>query len=198
MNRFAIVSSFFLLCASANATTIYNESFASGSALSADPLVNYSAIQPYWQASSNNNNGVVVQNTNNVFGTTYNGFINAASGGSGYFLFEGTAQNTTTGNTLFVSSGITVSQNTNYTLSFQLTNAGPTSAPSSIPAQITLQANGVSLLSGVTALGYYSDGVSGDQWQTYSATWNSGSNTSLALALLDTQTQGNGNDFGID
>ena len=40
-------------------------------------------------------------------------------------------------------------------------------------------------------------GTTGD-WNTFSATWYSGSNTSLVLTIVDTNTIASGNDFGLD
>jgi hypothetical protein len=179
----------------AGATTLYQETFSTGAALTSDPLVNSSAIGTYFLTGTGNAY-VTTSSYNDASTGTVDGPVNAPPSGisSPYFLVEGTANNNTSGNNVFfASSNITVAANTNYTVSYELTNANNVSF-----ATVGLQVNGISLISAQSASGYYADGIAGDGWQTFSVTWNSGSATTAAITLTDTNTQQNGNDFAVD
>ncbi len=58
--------------------------------------------------------------------------------------------------------------------------------------------DGSLLGSAVSPAGYYTDGNPADQWQKFTFTWNSGSNTSASLILHNYTTTPNGNDYGVD
>ena len=176
-----------VLCAaaSARADIAFSQNFDSG------PSVTLGA-DPFW-SDNTVNNGYVVQSNVGV-GPFAKYPITSDVSGSGYFLFNGTAAVAPSGQTVVFSASFNVVQNTNYTVSFYLTNANDI-GPATIQAEI-----GGTLLgsSPVSAVGSFSDGNSSDQWQQFSFTWNSGSLTSTTLKLHDFTTTGTGNDFGID
>jgi hypothetical protein len=199
----------FVLATPASADPVYLETFDNGTALSSDSLVNYAAIDPYWKT---NQNGNVVQTTNGIGG--FGSAIDQDASGDGYFLFQGTSANydPTSQATFFVSSAITVAQNTNYTVSFDLVNA--TSCDVSNPygnqncsAQVKAAINGTSLGSPVSADDVFADQVGTPAnwpWQEFTFSFNSGSNTQVTLSLQDVFPgivgfgNGTGNDFGVD
>jgi len=182
----------------ASATNVYLENFDSGTPLASDPLVNYGGIDPYW-LDVGQINGIVAKCTGG--GACYpsgNPITNDASG-SGYFLFENTAGNNydyTGGpgpDTFFASSSFSVSQNTNYTVSFALANA-TTCCFADIQAEI----NGSPVGPNVIVNGPSVNLGTGTAWGTVSFSWNSGSNIVASLDLLDLAPNGFGNDFGVD
>ncbi len=145
----------------------------------------------FWSDNSLDN-GYVVKTNTGVGPFAKYPITNDASG-SGYFLFNGTAGDAPSGQTVVFSATFAVTSNTNYTVSFDLTNANSISV-----ATIQPEIGGVLLGSPVSANGYFTDGNNSDKWQQFSFTWNSGSLTSTTLVLNNFTTTGTGNDFGID
>jgi hypothetical protein len=182
------------------ASVLYLENFNAGTALSADSLVDYGAIASYWTSNADQN-GNVVKNTGSV--GSFGSDIPQDASGSGYFLFEGTAADSSA-TTFFVSSSIAVAQNTDYTLTFDLVNATTCNVSfynfTNCSAQVQATVGG-NALGTVSAAGDYS---LGNQWQQFSFNFNSGSNTSVSIQLDDKFTgvdgygSGTGNDFGVD
>jgi hypothetical protein len=169
----------------ARADIAFSQNFNSGPpiALGADP---------FWSDNSEDNGYVVKTNTGIGPFAMYP--ITHDASGNGYFLFDGTAGTAPSGQTVVFSASFAVTANTNYTVSFDLTNANNINV-----ATIQAAMGGVLLgTSPVSANGYFTDGNSKDQWQQFSFTWNSGSATSTTLALNNYTTTGTGNDFGID
>jgi hypothetical protein len=79
--------------------------------------------------------------------------------------------------------------NSLYTVSFYLANEDDIHV-----AGVQPEINGTLLGAPVSAQG----NPWPEEWQQFSFTWNSGSNTSASLVLNDFTTAGSGNDFGID
>jgi hypothetical protein len=164
----------------AHAAVTFSENFDTGSAT-------FTTDNAYWTTPSEDN-GSIVQNSGQVGG--FPDVITHDASGNGYFLFEGTTFTPPSGATEFyISPTFSVTENTIYTVSFSLTNQNDTNNASVQP-----ELDGTLLGSPVSAAGVYPS----PGWQTFSFTWNSGSNTNAALILNDFTDTGFGNDFGID
>ena len=87
----------------------------------------------------------------------------------------------------FWDETINVDPNTDYTISFYVAEI---STPG-INADVAVDIDGVELGDGVAP-------YTQDDWEQYSFTWNSGTDTSIALSLTDLQTNGDENDFAVD
>jgi gliding motility-associated-like protein len=85
------------------------------------------------------------------------------------------------------SQTITVQLNTNYDFSGWIS-----SLSSSNPAQLQFSINNVNLGNSIAAAS------STCQWNQFSSTWNSGSNTSATIAIVNNNTIAAGNDFALD
>jgi len=177
------------------ASTVYFENFDNGTALASDPLVNTSGIGSIWLPGGGNENGYVIPCTAGSGCTssyTSSNQIWQAASGTGYFLFENTENNNVSGNnTFFASDSFGVSQDTNYTVSFEINNATTANFADVLP-----EINGVALGSAAYANGTYASPY--NNWETFSYNWYSGSSTSAVLTLQDLTTAGYGNDFGVD
>jgi hypothetical protein len=84
-------------------------------------------------------------------------------------------------------SGITVTPNTTYDFSAWIASSYPTS-----PAELAFSIDGVQIGSTFTASS--TTGL----WQEFSMTWNSGSNTTATLGIVDQNLAASGNDFALD
>jgi hypothetical protein len=60
------------------------------------------------------------------------------------------------------------------------------------------QIDGQLLGAPVVPAGAFGDGNPADQWQQFTFSWNSGSNSSASLILHDFTGTSEGNDFGLD
>ena len=169
----------------ARATSVYSQDFNSGSAT-------FTVNDPFW-IDNNRANGFITQttNTNAIWPGAPGQFstdITSDVSGNGYFLFDGTyLYNGTTSPTIpvgsdefFISPTFSVATNTNYTVSFYLTDANGISPPSVQP-----QINGALLGSPVSPVGTF--GSNG--WQQFSFSWNSGANTSRFFDPFMTSTR---------
>jgi len=179
----------------ASASTVYSQNFDTGSATF--------TTDPYW-APGSNSNGAICTSTNTIgcdggaFGTEIT--QDETNPPNGYFLFEGTGGTfpSPPQTIFFESPSFAVTTFTNYSITFFLTNAN-TSPAGAGQQNASVQADIDGLLnSPVTANGYYSDGITGDQWQQFTFTWSSGTHTSAQLILHDFTATTVGNDFGID
>ena len=179
--------------AQARAGIVFTDNFNNG--------VDFSASNPYW-LNNGNANGYVVTTTNTptIFpglpgyfdqNPPYNSpyYIEGPAPGSTYFLFDAT-YGTTPSRAFYISdTTFTVTANTNYTVSFYLTNPDLENT-----AVIQPEIGGQTLGSGVSATGLHQAG-----WQQFTISWNSGSfSGSSSLTLNDLVVTGAGNDFGID
>jgi PEP-CTERM motif len=179
--------------AEARANIVFSDNFNNG--------VDFGASNPYW-LNNNNANGYVVTTTNTsaIFpgspgyfdqNPPYNSpyYIEGPAPGSTYFLFDAT-YGTTPSRAFYISdTTFTVTANTNYTVSFYLTNPSLIST-----AVIQPEIGGQTLGSGVSATGLHQAG-----WQQFTISWNSGSfSGTSSLTLNDLVVTGAGNDFGID
>jgi PEP-CTERM motif len=168
----------------AKATTVFSENFDTGSAT-------YTTNDPYW-LSNPDKNGFIVKTSAAVGGF---GAILTDVSGAGYFLFNGTASypsstpNVIPNNEFYISPTFTVAKNTNYTVSFWLTNENAINN-----AAVAPELGGTVLGAPVSAVGTYPN----NGWQQFTYTWNSGNNTTASLILHDLQTSPSGNDFGLD
>jgi hypothetical protein len=165
----------------AHAAIAYSQNFNTGTA-------SFTVDNPYWLDQGGETNDYIVQNSSAVPG--FSDTITNDASGSGFFLFEGTTHDPPTGATeFFISPSFSVTPNAAYTVSFELANQNNSNI-----AQIQPAIGGTLLGSPVSAAGPPPD----TDWQTLSFTWNSGASTTASLILNDFQTQGFGNDFGID
>jgi len=155
---------------------------------------------PYWADTGGGCNGYIIQTTNagSVCGGGFGTSITSDVTGSGYFLFDGTGTGSdyppADGGGFYISPSFAVTADTEYFVSFYLTNANNI-APN---AEVQPVIDGTTLGAAVTANGFFSDGSASDQWQLFSFSWNSGANTSATLTLNDLVLQAYGNDFGVD
>jgi hypothetical protein len=144
-------------------------------------------------------NGFVIQNNNfEPFISGGWGLISHDQSGSGYFLYEGTNNGSAPsyqGKVWETFAPVPVLPDTTYAFSFYLTNSNGQN-----PAIIQPFINGAPIGPGVSALGFFTDGIPGHEWQQFTFTWNSGSSTTAILSLVNQQTVGGGagDDFGID
>lgn len=173
---------------SAQAQVAFSDNFTNG--------VDFTTNDPFW-LDNNRANGFVVQNANALFGGEFAGQFNSGVGGSGYFLFDGTYfynpsdpsnHSIPAGDDLFyIGSSFAAVQNTTYSISFWLNNASGGANAASVQPEI----DGTLLGSPVSASG-------AENWQQFTFTWNSGTNTSASLILHNFTTTVIGNDFGVD
>ena len=115
------------------------------------------------------------------------GFIGLGHGGSGNFMIINGA--TAPGTNVWTEQ-IAVSPNTNYAFSTWICNVSV--GDPDVVAQLQFSINGVQLgeiFSGINQL---------NVWEQYYVIWNSGNTTSATITILNQNTQGGGNDFGID
>jgi len=104
--------------------------------------------------------------------------------GSGNFMV---INGSSTANTSVWCQTITVTPNTTYEFSTWVSSVNPTS-----PAILQFSINGVNLGSTFTA----SSTVG--LWLQFFQTWNSGSDTTATICIVNQNTAGGGNDFGLD
>ncbi len=114
------------------------------------------------------------------------GTISTDQSGFGFFLFGVSGGGTTSGQVWGTPTPIPVTTNTDYTLSFYLSNLNTINN-----ALIEPSVNGQSLGSAVSAGGV-------GTWQQFSFPWNSGLNTTADLSLFNQRNTAFGNDFGLD
>jgi hypothetical protein len=183
-----------LVAGSANAGSVFLETFASGSA-------NFTANDPYWLDGPNESNGFIVQNTNSMPG--WPSWISDPASipndvsGTGYFLMEGTQNYNWGGNTEFyIGPTFAVAPDTLYTVSFYATSADRI-LEASLQPEIDGSPLGSPVAPGTFWADYEADGLPSG-WQLFSFSWNSGSNTSASVILNDFNPNGSGNDFAID
>jgi hypothetical protein len=93
----------------------------------------------------------------------------------------------TANTTVWAESGISVLPNTNYFFSVFVASVDPFS-----PAQLDFSANGQQLGS------IFDASATPGLWQEFFASFNSGSNTTVNLSLVDQSTAFGGNDFALD
>jgi hypothetical protein len=158
---------------------VYSDDFDSGTS----PFT----ASPYF-SNHNNENGLIVKSEN------FFGQIGSDVSTSGYFLFNGTNLNNgppipTDQNAFYISPTFAVTANTNYVLSFYLTNIDPSGL-----AQVQPQISGNTIGGPVSAIGTWST----NGWQRFSFSFNSGAATFETLTLVDLTTTQGGNDFGTD
>lgn len=132
---------------------------------------------------SNAGTYAVTTNANNVH-TNFTSFTDHTGNVGGQMLV---CNGASTANTSVWCQTITVVPNSNYDFS-----AWAASCVSSAPASLQFSINGV-LLGTVLNLP-----TTTGSWVQFHAIWNSGSNTSITICIVDQQTAASGNDFAID
>jgi hypothetical protein len=170
----------------ANAGTVYTQDFTGGTSDNQIPS------SSYWNDPTGAHGyytDAITQSSGTIFGGIFGNSIPVDVTGSGYFLFEGTGGGSTVGSIIFQSASFAVAQNTNYNVSFYVTNADTINL-----AALQPELSGTLLGSPVSAVGTYTT----NGWQQFTFSWNSGSNTSTSFILNDFQTNTTGNDFGVD
>jgi|ERR1700688_1188251 len=108
----------------------------------------------------------------------------SAPGGSQIMMVNG---GPVPGTSVWSETGITVTPNTTYFFSAYVASIYQLS-----PAKLNFSVNGGPL--GSTFLASTTIGL----WQEFFTTWNSGSNTTASLGLVDQNTARDGNDFALD
>jgi len=165
--------------------------------------IDFTVNDPYWLDNNRTNGFITTTTCTGAIPAGFCGDIVSGAGGSGNFLFDGTDYYNGPGdpnipagqNEFFISPTFSVDPNTNYTVSFFLTNAntigecGTCLAVASVQPEI----DGALLGSPVSAVGDWSS----NGWQQFTYSWNSGSNTSAQLILHDYTSTPFGNDFGV-
>src|SRR5579863_4406282 len=114
----------------AEAGSGYFQNFDSGSSDSVVPS------SSYWDdptGAHGDYTGAITKNSNSAYGGIFVTGIDSDVSGAGYFLFEGTGGPGTVGTVMFQSPTFSVFQNTNYTVSFYLTNQNLTNVASLQP-----------------------------------------------------------------
>jgi gliding motility-associated-like protein len=114
-------------------------------------------------------------------------FGDHTSGTGNMFVVNGAAA----ANTIVWSQTITVVPNTDYNFSAWVASV-LTSVPVGQQAQLQFSINGT-LLGSV-----YSAPLTGGTWSNFYVTWNSGTNTSAVITIVDQCTVTSGNDFALD
>jgi hypothetical protein len=121
-------------------------------------------------------------------GQTWNGafasFGDHTSGSGNMMVVNGAG---IIGTTVWGQSSIAVTPNTDYYFSAWITSVFPAS-----PATLQFSLNGSPIGSTIQATPGLPD------WTQFYATWNSGSNTSIDLAIVNLNTAAGGNDFALD
>ncbi len=84
-------------------------------------------------------------------------------------------------------SSLPVTAHTDYLVTAWIASTYPAS-----PAQLEFSINGGQIGSAFTAA------TTAGEWQEFTATWNSGSNTSAVFSIVDQNTAAGGNDFALD
>ena len=104
--------------------------------------------------------------------------------GSGMMIVNGAS---TAGVNVWQENGIAVSPDTNYLFSVWIASNYPTSS-----ADLTFSINGSDI--GSPFMASTTTGL----WQEFSANWNSGSNITAQLDIVNLNTAASGNDFSLD
>lgn len=117
-------------------------------------------------------------------GAYHNNFTGFGNGGSGKFMIINGA--VTAGQAVW-SQTILVQPNTTYNFSTFISSVNEAN-----PANLRFQINGVVLGPNIVA------STTRGRWSKFTATWNSGSNTSAEIAIINDNTIAGGNDFGLD
>jgi CSLREA domain-containing protein len=84
------------------------------------------------------------------------------------------------------SETVTVIPGVNYTFSLWVSSWYPSN-----PATLNFDFNG-------TTIGSFTSPSTAGVWQNFSTNWNSGTNTSVTINIVDTNTNASGNDFALD
>ena len=118
--------------------------------------------------------------------STWNGGMSNCTGpgGSGNILMVNGSPAT---DVTVWSQTVTVAPNTNYDFSVWIS-----SLTASNPAQLQFSINGINLGNAIVA------GGTTCRWDRFSSTWNSGSSTTAAIAVVNRNTIAAGNDFALD
>lgn len=111
-------------------------------------------------------------------------FTGLGNGGTGNFMIINGA--TISGQAVWKQT-ILVQPNTAYNFSTFISSVNESN-----PANLRFQINGVVLGPNITA------STTRGRWSQFSAAWNSGSNTSAEIAIINDNTVAGGNDFGLD
>ena len=142
-------------------------------------------------------NGFVVEDNDFApFSTQGFGLINQDQSGVGNFLYNGTNNGSAPDYVGLVwgsQQPVAVSTNTDYILSFYLTNSNDLNT-----AIIQPSINGTDLVGQAEAMGFFSDGVQGNGWQRFEFQWFSDTSTIASIDLRNLRANGSGNDFGLD
>jgi len=192
--RFRIIS---LLCGGltlasvASANLITNGDFSSGASGFAS---GYSYVAPVNQGACYPETTYSIVTSPNICHNLWANFGDHTTGTGNMMIVNGAtvandivwAEGPNTGNAGLSS----LQQNTNYYLSVWVASAYPTSPADlqfGVQGNVSNQVLGTFIASTTTGL-----------WQQFYVTWNSGSNTSAELTIMDLNTAASGNDFALD
>jgi hypothetical protein len=125
----------------------------------------------------------VVKNPNSVHGSFASFYDHTKNDGTGYMMVVNGAP---TANVLVWSESVTVQPNTTYLFSIWGASVHPTS-----PGVLNFSING-------TQLGNITLISTTGSWQNFTVRWNSGSNTTATIGIVNQNTASTGNDFALD
>lgn len=114
--------------------------------------------------------------------SSFSSFGDHTSGSGRMMVVNGAPQN----NVTVWTQDITVEPNTSYIFSIWGASAYPTN-----PAQLTFSING-------SQLGNIQLSATTGNWQNFTVQWDSGSNTTATIGIVNQNTVANGNDFALD
>ncbi|NQX92189.1 MAG: hypothetical protein HRT74_08735, partial [Flavobacteriales bacterium] len=126
----------------------------------------------------------VVGNNAATFHQFFAGLDHTSPGSGNYMIVNGSNN----GGTLVWCQTINVEPNTLYSFSAWARNVD-TNPQNTVYANLQFLVNGVALGNPFEVPG---------NWQNFSSDWDSGANTTVEICLVNQQTNGGGNDFGVD
>ena len=172
---------------SRNRNLIYNGDFEQGN-VGFETQYNFFPSPPYPANAGYAQRAYSLVNNAQQFEPQFQPCVDHTSGSGKFMAIDGA----TTANIKLWSQKVAVIPNTNYTVQYWLQSIDGNS-----PAQLETQING-SPITGNAASSIATATSTTCVWQQITYTWNSGSNTTAELVLINRNTSSNGNDFSID
>jgi len=169
-----------LVSSAAQATTVVNGDFSAGNI---GFNSSYAYLAPAGQHTLYPEGAYTVDTNPNNVHDAWTSFGDHTTGQGLMMIVNGA---TVDGVSVWGETGISVAQNTTYYFSTWVASSYPVS-----PAILDFSINGASV-GGLTA------STTTGLWQQFYTTWNSGSNTTVDLALVNHNTAYSGNDFALD
>ncbi len=117
----------------------------------------------------------------------HSGFVPCTHNGGRFLVANGAS----TPNTIVYQTNVVVQPNIDYAVSFESTNISSSTIQNELPI-FQFSINGLQLGNSFVI------SPTQCQWNRFHQTWNSGSNTTATITILNQNTLAGGNDFGID